>query len=84
MPIMPRRLPEILRPIIQVGAQPVKSPAWATLAPSTIRRDTAIIKARVGGILRQDAWGVGDQDAPGVGGGYIDVIYPGAEIGDQL
>ena len=47
MPMIPSRLPFTRRPFIQVGVQPVKSPAWTTLAPSTIRRETAMIRAMV-------------------------------------
>ncbi len=47
MPTIPRRLPVMRRPSIQVGAQPDQLPSLMALAPSTTRRATARISAMV-------------------------------------
>ncbi len=47
MPTIPSRLPDSLRPSIQVGVQPWKPPAWVMLAPSTMRREAAMIRPMV-------------------------------------
>ena len=47
MPMIPSRLPVTRRPSIAVGAQPVNSPAWTRLEPSTTRRSVAIIRVMV-------------------------------------
>ena len=66
MPMMPSRLPHSLRPIIQVGVQPVNRPSATTWAPSTTRRDDGQDQGhgQVGGVLGQHAGRVGDDDAP--------------------
>ena len=48
MPTMPRRLPQMRRPSIQVGDQPGHLPSpFSTLAPSVSRRGTASMSAMV-------------------------------------
>ena len=39
---------------------------------------------QIGGVLGEHAWGIGDDNATGMGGGHVDVIDPNPEIGDQL
>ena len=38
----------------------------------------------VGGVVGQHARGVGHDDVPGAGGGQVDVVDAGAEVGEQL
>ena len=47
MPTMPRRLPVMRRPSIQVGDQPVHRPSGMTREPSTSRRAVERISAIV-------------------------------------
>ena len=47
MPTMPRRLPVMRRPSIQVGDQPVHRPSGMTREPSTSRRAVERISAMV-------------------------------------
>ena len=84
-PTMPRRLPVMRRPSIQVGDHPSPSPlrddARTLHQPPRCRQNQR--HCHVGGVLRQHAGGVGDGNAATERAGDVDMIDPIAEIGDQ-
>ena len=86
MPTMPRRLPVMRRPSIQVGDQPAQSSSGMMRAPSAMRRATARISAIV-------MSAVSSVRTPGVlvtvmprdsAAWHVDMVDAVAEIGDQL
>ena len=85
MPTMPRRLPVMRRPSIQVGDQPVHRPSGndaRTLdQPPRGRKDQR--HRHVRRVLGQDAGRVGDRDAAAERAGHVNMIDAVAEIGDQ-